>query len=417
MKKSLFNLCSGIWFTVNCLLIQSIFFENQFISSARAEENKSRTDVLKSGLQVNADSKDESKTSKSLAEVLKPLVDKHFLAGAVMCVADKDKILAKETVGFMDIAGKKEMKDDCLFWIASQSKPMTCAALMILVDEGKVKLDDPITKFLPEFNGMWVKVEEDKDHILLKRPTRAITIRDLCAHTSGLAFASKMEQPTLDALTLKDSVRSYTMTPLNYEPGTKHQYSNEGINAIGLVIQVVSGMPYEKFMATRIFEPLEMKDTTFWPNKLQIERLAKSYRPNQKKDDLVETQISQLTYPLDGHNRYPMPAGGLFSTADDVTHFCQMVLNKGTFRGKKILSERAVQEMTSRQTPHVGYGLGWSINGINCGHGGAYSTSMEIDRKTGRIYVYMVQHAGFPGDGGKGNGLFVNAAKQREKTK
>src|SRR5262249_17834565 len=153
--------------------------------------------------------------------------------------------------------------------------------LMLLVDEGKVKLDDPVEKYLPEFKGMWVIVEQDKDHILLKKPKRPPTVRDVMNHTSGLAFRSAMEQPTIDVLPLKDAVRSYTMTPLNSEPGTKYVYSNAGINVGGRIIEVVSGMSYEKFLDVRVFKPLDMKDTTFWPNEDQLKRLATTYKPGK----------------------------------------------------------------------------------------------------------------------------------------
>ena len=126
------------------------------------------------------------------------------LAGAVTLVADKDKVLSLDAVGFADIAGKKVMPAEALFWIASQSKPVTGAALMILVDEGKVDLNSPVSKYLPEFNNIWVATERDNDHVLLKRPARPITVRDCMNHTSGMPFKSDLEQPTLDLLPLRD---------------------------------------------------------------------------------------------------------------------------------------------------------------------------------------------------------------------
>ncbi len=352
---------------------------------------------------------------KTVAVVLQPFVDSHSLAGAVTLVADKDKVLSLEAVGFADVAAKKPMPTDALFWIASQSKPITAAALMILVDEGKVKLDDPVHKYLPELNDLWLAVEKDRDHVLLKKPKRAPTVRHVLSHTSGMPFRSAMEQPTLDRLTLQDAVRSYAMTPLEFEPGTRYAYSNAGINTAGRIIEVVSGMPYETFLDKRLFGPLGMKDTTFWPSKDQLPRVAKSYRPNAARNDLEEIKISQLQYPLSDRKRQPMPAGGLFSTASDVGRFCQMVLNGGTFQGKRYLSEAAVRQMTSKQTGAlaVGYGLGWATGGDSFGHGGAYATNMTIDARRGLIAVFMVQHAGFPGDGGKSQGAFQKAARER----
>lgn len=342
-----------------------------------------------------------------ISSKLQPFVESHTLAGAVTLVASQEKVLDVETVGFADIAGEKPMRPDTVFWIASMSKPITGAALMILVDEGKVNLNDPIEKFLPEFKNQWLAVEQDTDHVLLKKPKQPVTVRHIMNHTSGMPFKSDMEQPTLDGLTLKDAVRSYAMTPLQTEPGAKYQYSNAGINTGGRIIEVVSGMPFETFLEQRLCEPLGMKDTTFWPNEEQLSRLAKPYKPNADKTNLEETTIGQLTYPLNESKRQPMPAGGLFSTANDVSNFCRMVLAGGTFEGKKILSEDAVKAMTSHQTGDLAtsYGVGWATAknpGGSFGHGGALSTNMQIDPQKGLVLVYLVQHAGYAGtDGGK----------------
>jgi CubicO group peptidase (beta-lactamase class C family) len=353
---------------------------------------------------------------KKLAAVLQPFVDRHVLAGAVVLVADKDKVLSVDAVGYADIAANTLMGPEAVFWIASQSKPITAAALMMLVDEGKVKLDDPVEKYLPEFHHMWVIVESSPDHRLLRKPKHAISVRQILSHTSGMPFASVLEHPTLDGLSLREAVHSYAMTPLQSEPGTKYQYSNAGINTAGRIIEVVSGMPYEDFLDKRLFGPLGMKDTTFWPSTEQLKRLAKSYRPNKDGTGLEETKVGQLRYPLNDRKRQPMPAGGLFSTARDVARFCQMVLNGGILEGKRYLSEAAVREMTSKQTgPGIrdSYGLGWSTGGGHFGHGGAFATNMDIDTGRGLITVFMVQHAGFPKDGGNSLGAFRRAAEQQ----
>jgi CubicO group peptidase (beta-lactamase class C family) len=351
--------------------------------------------------------------SKGVASAVQPYVDSHSLAGAVTLVADRDRVLSLEAVGFADVAEKKPLQTDALFWIASQSKPITATALMMLVDEGKVNLDDPVEKYLPEFKNLWLAVERDREHILLHKPKHPPTVRNILSHTSGMPFRSEMEVPTLDLLPLRVGALSYSVTPLQYEPGSKYQYSNAGINTAGRIIEVVSGMPYEDFLQKRLFDPLGMKDTTFWPNKGQLTRLAKAYAANKEKNGLVETKIGQLKYPLDDRSRQPMPAGGLFSTASDLARFCQMVLAGGTFEGKRYLSEEAVKTMTSKQTGDAvkeGYGLGWSTHGSTFGHGGAYATNMTIDAGRGLITIWMVQHAGFPGNGGQAQGAFHKAA-------
>jgi CubicO group peptidase (beta-lactamase class C family) len=366
-----------------------------------------------------------------VADSLQPFFEKGQLAGAVVLVANPDKLITIETVGFADRENKIGMQPDNLFWIASMTKPMTAAALMMLVDEKKVALDDPIEKYLPEFKNVWVIAEQDKEHVLLKKPKRAPTVRDCLRHTSGMPFASELEKPTLDRFSLSDGVRSYVMTPLQYEPGTKYAYSNAGINTAGRIIEVVSKQSYEDFMAKRLFEPLGMEDATWRPNAEQLKRLAKTYKPSKDGKQLEATPISQLAYPLSDPARQPMPAGGLFATAKDVAAFGQMILNGGKYGDKRILSEAAVREMTGTQTDDLlnqgkgegGYGLGLSTTrkakadgpavAGPCGHGGAYATNLWINPDNKLVTVYMVQHAGFIGDGGKARGAFEKAAADR----
>jgi CubicO group peptidase (beta-lactamase class C family) len=236
----------------------------------------------------------EAGSVPNLASALEPFVERRVLAGAVALVASGDKVLDLEAVGFADLSARKRMSTDALFWIASQSKPMTATALMMLVDEGKVNMEDPVERYLPEFKGQMVIAERDADHVLLRHPHHAIKVREVLSHTSGLPFRSPMEEPTLDLLALRDAVRSYAMSPLQFEPGSKYDYSNAGINTAGRIVEVVSGMPYEAFMEQRLFKPLGMKDTTFWPSSAQLRRLAKSYRPNSEQTELEETTITQL---------------------------------------------------------------------------------------------------------------------------
>ncbi len=356
---------------------------------------------------------EEAAQTSVIAPKLQPFVDSHSLAGAVTLVATKGQILCLEAVGFADIAAKRAMKTDDIFWIASQSKPITATALMMLVDEGKVNVEDPVEKYLPEFKGQAVLDPTDKDKKATKAPKHPILVRNILSHTSGLPFASPMEKPTLDQKPLSERVASYAKLTLNTEPDEAYKYSNAGINTAGRIIEVVSGMPYEEFLQKRLFDPLGMKDTTFWPNEAQVARIAKSYKPNKEKNDLEEIKISQLAYPLSDRTRQPMPAGGLFSTATDCARFCQMLLNGGEFDGKRYISEASLKQMTSKQTGALkdNYGFGFSTGGGNFGHGGAEATNMSVDPKSGLVYVWMVQHAGFPGEGGKSQDVFQKIAK------
>jgi CubicO group peptidase (beta-lactamase class C family) len=349
-----------------------------------------------------------------LKRVLQPFVDREALAGAVVLVADRSKVRCVTAVGFADIAAGVPMRTGCLFWIASQTKPITATALMMLVEEGKVGLDDPVAKYLPEFEGQWLAVEQDAEHVLLRKPRHLPTVRQALCHTSGMPFKSAIEEPTLDRLPLEYAVRSYAMTPLQSEPGSTYAYSNAGINSAGRIIEVVSGVPYAEFLDQRLFLPLGMKNTTFWPSAKQLARLARSYKPNADGTGLEEMPIGQLAHqPLSSRKRQPVPGGGLFSTAADVARFCRMILNGGSLDGTRYLSEASVKEMTTRQTGAgipESYGLGWSTGDGTAGHGGAHATNMNIDWNRGLITVYLVQHAGFPKDGAQSHAAFQNAA-------
>lgn len=341
----------------------------------------------------------------NLASALQPFVDQHTLAGAVVLVATPDRILSLEAVGYSDLAARKPMTTDDLFWIASMNKPITATAFMMLVDEGKVRVDDPVEKYLPEFKGQMYIAEKDETHTLLKKPAHPILVRDILSHTAGLTPISPIERPTFDLLPLETAVRSHAMSALKFEPGTKYEYSNAGINTAGRIIEVVSRMPYEKFLEERLFRPLGMKDTTFRPTAEQVRRLAKSYKASADRTGLEETPVNQVFYPLDDPRRQPFPAGGLFSTASDMAKFCQMILNGGISNGRTYLSAASLEQMTSRQTPPAveqSYGFGWTVGVGSFGHGGAYKTDMTIRPKQGIIEIFLVQQAGpWPNGGDK----------------
>jgi CubicO group peptidase (beta-lactamase class C family) len=359
----------------------------------------------------------ETKYACSYTAVLQPYVDRQELAGAVALTANQREVLSLDTVGYADIAGRKPMRENSLFWIASMSKPFTGTALMMLVDEGKVYVDDPVARYLPEFTGQWLVTEQDDAHQVLRQPAHPITVRNILTHTSGLPFSSAMETPHLDSLPLRVATQSYAMTALQFPPDSRYEYSNAGVNTAGRIIEVVSGIAYEEFLQQRLLSRLGLTDTTFWPNAEQLSRLAKSYRPAADGVSLEETPIAQLKYPLnDRASRFPMPAGGLFSTAHDVARFCQLVLNGGALDGKRYLSEAAVREMTRKQTGDAvldGYGYGWATGGGIFGHGGAHATQMFIDPQRELITIYLVQHSGFPGEGEKSYAVFRKAAEEQ----
>lgn len=361
-----------------------------------------------------AEPSSEAEREQPLIDSAAGYVERGELAGAVMLVATPDEVLSLTAAGSANVEAGTPMQPDALFWIASQSKPITAAAVMMLVDEGRVRLDDPVEAYLPEFKGQMVVAEKDDEHVLLKKPTHPITIRNVLSHTSGLPFRSGIEVPTLDRLPLADRVRSYAMTPLEFEPDSAYQYSNAGINTAARIIEVVTGMSFEAFLSERLFEPLGMHETTFWPSAEQARRIATAYRPANDGRGLEAIEIDQLHYPLtDRSERFPMPAGGLFSTAADMARFYQMLAHGGERAGRRYLSAENVAELTRKQTAEgipTEYGLGFSTGGNRFGHGGAYSTNSFYDRSSGLILIWLVQHAGFPGQGGESQGAFHQAA-------
>ncbi len=357
-------------------------------------------------------------------------VDRGTIAGAVTLVATKDGVKQLAAVGKADLTSGRKMKTDDLFWIASMTKPMTAVAVAMLVEEGKLTFTDPVEKYLPEFSGQWLVESKSNDRMTLVRPARPITIHDLLTHTSGL---DDMKQPRPHS-SLAELCVGYAREALLFPPGSKWQYCNSGINTLGRIVEVASGQPYAEFMQQRLFNPLGMKDTTFWPSPAQAARLAKSYKTNKATGKLEETPV----YFLDGaevtdRERTPKPAGGLFSTARDVAQVYRMMLNGGSLDGQKILSPEMTKTLITTQsgdiktgfTEGMSWGYGFQVlktpqsvtTGLSAGsfgHGGAYTTQSWGDPVRGRVYILMVQITGQSpgGDASALRGAFQQAAAE-----
>lgn len=347
---------------------------------------------------------------------LQPYVASNWLAGAVAVVVGPEGVISHDAVGYADLSEKKALKKDALVWIASMTKSFTAVALMMLVDEGKVTLDDPVSKFIPQLDHLWVISKTEKDTLVLKRQARPITLRHLLSHTSGLPFLTPMLSDDLASMPLDQQVLSFTVNPLEFQPGEGYRYSNEGINTVGRVIEIASGMPYEKFLQTRLFDPLGLRDTTFFPTSRQVRRLAKPYGTDKEKSGLVETTLPYMKPPFDRPGRYSEPGGGLFSAGADLARFCQMLLNGGVYKGERLLSEAALAELTKIQTgqPNQKYGLGFAVDQDGhgaFGHGGAAGTKMTVYPERGLALIWLVQvRGGYPGKGGEAQGAFNDAA-------
>ena len=364
---------------------------------------------------------------KEIPKRMQKFVDDGVIAGAVTLVARRDGVACLDAVGYRDLAAKTPMRADDLFWIASMTKPLTATCVLILQDEGRLSVEDPVEKHLPEFKGQWLIAGRDKDSLTLKRPARPITLRDLLTHTSGLGA---VEQPRPNS-SLAELVMGYSQQPLQFEPGSKWAYSTAGMNTLGRVVEVVSGRPFAEFLDARLLKPLGMKDTTFWPTPAQARRLAKSYQPGEGGRGLVEAPIAFLKGELTSRTRPPLPGGGLFSTAPDLVRFYRMILNGGETGGRRYLSKAAVGQMTRIQTGDLktgfvegmSFGLGWGVvrqpAGVTamfspgtCGHGGAHGTQGWIDAKQDLIVVLMIQRLKQQpnGDGSVVRGAFQEAA-------
>lgn len=337
-----------------------------------------------------------------VSQAVQKYVDQNQVAGVVTVVVKPDRIAHCSAVGYSDLAAKAPMRSDNIFWIASMTKPITATAVMILVEQKLLSIDDPVDQYIPEFAN-------------LKNPDGSpakITVRHLLTHTSGLTDNTPEE--TKAAKTLSDLVPGFTSRPLRFVPGAKWEYNQAGINSLGRIVEVIAGQPFETFLDNRLFRPLGMTDTTFYLSPAQKTRLAKSYK--LENGALAEAKV----FILDEHDvtyrtRYPAANGGLFSTAADYARFAQMILNEGTFDGKRFLKPESVKLMTTVATGDLKTGftdgcawaLGWcvarqpqgpsaALSPGSFGHGGAYGTQAWIDPLRKTAYILMVQRANFP---------------------
>lgn len=347
---------------------------------------------------------------------MKEFVDKGTIAGAVTLVARHGAIASLDAVGYTDLDHKKPMTVDAIFQIHSMTKPITATGIMLLMEEGKLALSDPVEKYLPEFRGMWVIAATDGKTRTLKRPSRPITIRDLLTHTSGMSLNPPPGIAELHGAlnkTLAEAVAIFSQQPLEFEPGTKFQYSNLGFATAGRIIEVLSGMPYEKFLEARIFRPLGLKDSYIYPPKEKYSRIPSAYvLKDGKPEKYFSDPLGEGAMKYREHAKYPLPEGGVYSTASDMAAFYQTMLNKGALNGVKLLSKATVNVMTAVHTgdlqvgfPGMGYGLGFMVvrdaTGTlpltpigTFGHGGRYGTYAFADPKNDLIGIFMIQREG-----------------------
>jgi CubicO group peptidase (beta-lactamase class C family) len=353
----------------------------------------------------------ESPKLPGVGAALQEQVDRHEIAGAVTMVVSKDRVLHLENTGLADVAARKPMQADTVFWIASMTKPITATAVLMLQDEGKLDVHDPVAKYLPEFAN-------------LKTPSGQpanLTLIQILTHTSGLGEAGG--PAAREAKTLADLVPLWLAAPMQFEPGSRWSYCQSGINAAGRVVEVVSGMSFDTFLQKRLFQPLGMKSTTFYPGASERARQVTAYAKNATTGSLEAVPPRPEFGPRD---RPPQGNGGLYSTAEDYGRFCQMLLGGGRFQGVRYLSEASMKLLSTPQTPETmptgffqndtynrrGLNYGWALgtcvlkaphDGVPAmlspgtfGHGGAWGTQAWVDPVKGVAYVLMVQRSNFP---------------------
>jgi CubicO group peptidase (beta-lactamase class C family) len=338
----------------------------------------------------------------AISEAIRPFVERQEIAGAVTLVATPEQVVHLDAIGQADLASGTPMKTDAIFWIASMTKPVTAAAVLMLQDAGKLSVEDPVAKYLPEFEKLTTADGS---------PAR-VTIKHLLTHTSGLA---EIRNDQARAITnLAGLIPHYVAKPAAFEPGSKWVYCQSGINTAARVVEVVSGQSFVDFLDHNLFGPLEMRDTTFYLSEAQAKRLATSYRRTDQGTLEPAENVILLGKSPTSRDRFPAANGGLFSTAADYATFARMLLNGGELYGRRFLKPETVRLMTTPQTgdlatgftPGNAWGLGVCIirqpQGVTAmlspgtyGHGGAYGTQAWIDPVRERIDILMVQRANF----------------------
>ena len=372
-----------------------------------------------------------SERLQRIHEMVMRHVEAGDISGAVTMVARRGRVVHFEAHGLMDIEAKKPMTKDALFRLASSSKPVTATAILMLMEEGKLKLTDPVAKYIPEFKNSKVALEAVRGAVPMSDGTPAagdryyvvpanheITIIDLLTHTSGLATGGitnadfqallKARKPTD---TLADFIPRLGPLALDFQPGTKWSYSGlAGFDTLGRIVEIVSGLTFDQFLRQRLFEPLAMNNSWFNIPEKDAARVANIYR---KTANGLE-KSAQLAI---GTQSYFSGAGGLTCTAEDYLQFAQMLANSGQLNGKRILSPWTVNTMLSnnvgdlfngqigRPPKGVGFGLGGEVvvSAVDArlrkpdgsyGWDGAYGTYWWVNRKEQMVVVMFVQTPG-----------------------
>ncbi len=366
-----------------------------------------------------------SERLERISSAVQRSIDDKRIAGAVTLVARRGHVAFFKAQGMADREAGKPMRPDSMFRICSMTKPITTLAVMMLYEEGRFLLEDPVSKYLPEFKNPKVLVKPASGAPYTIPATHEITIRDLLRHTSGITYQWNDDLGPMykDANvasgllpydgTIADSTKRLAGLPLLFNPGEKFEYSL-GVDVLGRLVEVISGKPLDEFFRTRIFEPLGMKDTYFYPPDNKLDRLATAYTYYDDKglNRFPDTPITEgpftysADYPVRGPKKLFSGGAGLVSTAADYARFCQMMLDGGKVGNTRLLSRKSVELMTQDQlgkiSPDQGFGLGFGVDGVKgplpelgspgeYNWGGFFYTAFSIDPKEQMIVIFMGQ--------------------------
>ena len=342
----------------------------------------------------------DSKTS-FVKDAVQPLIDSGEYPGAISILYHNGW---QETacIGYADVEKKIPMSLDLMYMQCSQTKGFCGVTIAMLVEEGKISLDDPVAKYLPEFKALKVAVKDKNGKTRIVPAENTLTIRMVMNHTGGFGFEipykSKNGWPSLP---LRETARQAAAIPLFFEPGTAVRYSNTGIDIAAAVIEVVTGKPWDVFLKERVLDPLEMYDTTFNPTDEQLARVISMYSVNPGSKAKFREFHPAMPLPHNGANIYPSAGAGLWTTARDQLKFYKMLMNLGVGdNGVRILAEDTVRNLlaaSSRPLPAMGgYSLGLSVNTKNgfFGHGGAWGTSCMVNCEKKQLMMWVVQVTG-----------------------
>ena len=351
----------------------------------------------------------DSKTDYA-KEALQPYVESGQLPGAIS-IFYKDGIQETCCIGYADMEAGRRITLDSPFMQCSQTKGFCGVTIAKLVEEGKISLDDPVSKYLHEFKTLWV-LDGEKDGIkTLHKAKNVLTIRMVMNHTGGFPFEISAKRGDVrgggwsGGAPIRQVASIAAASPLLFEPGTAIKYSNTGIDIGAAIVQVVTGMKWEDYLKKEVLEPLGMKDTWFWPTDKQIENKIELYRYKENAPAQWRRERSGVQRPYNGTHVFPSAGGGLWTTANDQLKFYKMLMNLGVGdNGVRILKEETVKSLlacSTRPADMEGYSLGLSAPVVDTenswfGHGGAWGTSCSVNWHKKQLKLWVVQRAGGP---------------------